>query len=105
MSGKKPYFPNNWRMYKDSPDEFFMPHTYDEVMDWKVAGWELPGDVSCMIRTTNLKTGKVKEHIYKRQHAAEDFVRHLMDEKTHEFVVCTHEALHYVGPSTEFDDD
>lgn len=101
MSGKKPYYPNNWRMYKDAPDELFMPHTYEEVMDWKVAGWELPGDVSCMIRTTNLKTGKVKEHIYKRQHAAEDFVRNLIDTKTHEFVVCTHDAIHYVGPSTK----
>lgn len=42
MSGKKPYFPSNWKMYKDAPDEAFQQHTFEEVMEWKVAGWELP---------------------------------------------------------------
>ena len=58
MSGK-PYFPNNWQEYKDAPDEMFQPHTFDEIMNWKVAGWELPSSVSCIIRVHNNKTGKV----------------------------------------------
>ena len=48
--------------------------------------------------TANLEA---KEYIYKRQHAAEQKILKLMDEQTHEFIVCTHDALHYVGP----DDD
>ena len=98
MNGKKPYHPNNWKLFKEAPDEAFHPHTYDEIMEFKVAGWELPADVACMIRATNLKNFKTKEYIYKRQHAAEKKIRKLMQEQTHEFIVCTHDALHYVGP-------
>jgi len=103
MNGKQPYLPNNWKAYKDAPDEAFIPHTFEELMDWKVACWELPSDISCLIRTTNLKTGKVKEHLYKRQHAAENKIRSLMKQQTHEFVVCTHDAVHYVGPAENYD--
>ena len=100
MSGKKPYHPNNWKMFKDAPDEAFQEHTFEEVMEWKVAA-----DVACIIRTTNLTNQKTKEYIYKRQHAAEQKILKLMDEKKHEFVVCTHDALHYVGPDLIDNDD
>jgi len=103
MNGKKPYLPNNWKMYKDAPDEAFIQHTFMEIMDWKVGGWELPADVACIIRTTNLKTYKTKEYIYKRQHAAEEKVRQLVKDQSCEFVVCTHDALHYVGPHEDYD--
>ena len=73
-------------------------------MEWKVAGWELPSDIACIIRTTNLKTRKTKEFVYKRQHAAEQKVLDLMDAKTHEFTVCTHDSIHYVGPNPPTDD-
>jgi hypothetical protein len=105
MSGKKPYLPNNWKLFKDAPSEAFEPHTFIEVMEWKIAGWELPADVSCLIRTTNLKTLKVKEHVYKRKHAAENKVRDLIAKNTHEFVVCTHESIHHVHPNFDIDDD
>ena len=98
MNGKKPYHPNNWKLFKEAPDEAFHPHTFEEVMDFKVAGWELPADVACMIRATNLKNYKTKEYIYKRQHAAERRIRKLMQAQTHEFIICTHDAVHYVGP-------
>ena len=105
MNGKKPYFPNNWKMFKDAPSEAFEPHPFIEVMEWKVAGWELPADVSCLIRTTNLKTMKVKEYVYKRRHAAENKVRNLIAKDTHEFVVCTHDSIHYIHPNNNIDDD
>ena len=57
-----------------------------------------------MIRATNLKTKKVKEHIYKRQHAAEAKVVEYMNKKTHEFAVCSHDTITYVHPDL-FDDD
>ena len=104
MNGKKPYFPSNWKMYKDAPDEAFHQHTFEEVMEWKVAGWELPADIACIIRATDLKTQRTKEYVYKRQHAAEQKVLDLMDAKTHEFTVCTHDSIHYVGPNPPTDD-
>ena len=91
-------------MYKDAPDEAFQQHTFEEVMEWKVAGWELPADIACIIRATNLKTQRTKEYVYKRQHAAEQKVLDLMDAKTHEFTVCTHDSIHYIGPEPPIDD-
>ena len=63
MSKKKPYYPNNWQAFKDAPDEMFCDHTFDELMDWKVAGWELPSSVYCIIRTMDVNTKKVKEYV------------------------------------------
>lgn len=61
-------------------------------------------DIACIIRATNLKTQRTKEYVYKRQHAAEQKVLDLMDAKTHEFTVCTHDSIHYVGPNPPTDD-
>ena len=98
MSGKrKKYFPNNWQKFKDAPDEMSMPHTYVEVMDYKIAGWELPSNVSCLIREENVKTRKVKEYVYQRQHAAEKKVAELMHKEDVEFTVCTSENIHFVS--------
>lgn len=98
MSGKAPYFPNNWKRFKAAPPELFDTHSFEEIMEWKIAAWEIPADVCCIIRATNLKTKKVKEHVYKRQHAAEAKVTQYMNKPTFEFVVCTHDSIHYVHP-------
>jgi hypothetical protein len=96
MSGK--YYPNNWEAFKEAPDEMFEPHTFEEVMEWKVAGWELPGSVCCIIRA-NTKSGKIKEFVYQKRHAAEAKVRNLMAEGT-EFTVCTDAAIHFISPGS-----
>jgi hypothetical protein len=96
MSGK-PYYPNNWEAYKDAPDDAFVSHTFEEIMSWKVAGWELPSSVCCIIRAEN--KGKVKEYVYQKQYAAENKVKSLMAEGA-EFTVCTDEAIHFVSPDS-----
>ena len=96
MSGRK-YFPNNWQKFKDAPDEMFVPHMFVEVMDWKVAAWELPSNVCCMIREENLETKKVKEYVYQRRGAAEKKVAQLMKKDGIEFTVCTPEQIHFVS--------
>ena len=53
MTKKKPYFPNNWKQYKDAPASWFDQILFEEFMDWKIAGWEMPSSVVCMIRETN----------------------------------------------------
>tara|TARA_B100000035_G_scaffold34347_1_gene26040 strand:- start:301 stop:633 length:333 start_codon:yes stop_codon:yes gene_type:complete len=96
MSGRK-YFPNNWQKFKDAPDELFMPHTYDEIMDYKIAAWELPSNVCCVIRESDLETKKVKEYVYQRKSAAENKVKQLMHKDGIEFTVCTPEQIHFVS--------
>ena len=59
--GKNKYFPNNWQRYKNAPDDMFMPHTFAEIMTYKIAGWELPDNVYCIIREKNLQTKKIKD--------------------------------------------
>ena len=96
MSGK-PDYPNNWEAYKEAPDEMFEPHTFEEVMSWKVAGWELPSSVCCIIRAKT--KGKVKEFVYQKQHAAENKVKSLKADGV-EFTVCTDQVIHFVPPGS-----
>ena len=100
MSGKK-YFPNNWQKWKDAPEDLFMPHTFDEIMDFKIAAWELSSNISCVIRESNLLTKKVKEYVYRNtpsaRAAAQKRVRQLMHKDGIEFTVCTPEQIHFVS--------
>ena len=79
MKNKKPYFPNNWRAYKESPDDFFIPLTYKDFFNWKVMGWVLPSSVACVIREE--KDGKISEKIYSQSHAANNYLTKEMSSK------------------------
>ena len=85
----------------------FQSISYDDVMEWKIAGWELPMGVACIIRARNLENSKVTEHVYRRMSYAENKIRKYMNSNTHELTVCAEEALYYVHPKLlqEFDDD
>ena len=100
MSGKKDkYFPNNWQEYKDADDDMFIPHTFEELMSWKLANWELPGSVCCVIRVSDLKTKKVKEYVYQKRSAAQAKVDSLINTPDVEFTVVDHEAIHFLTPT------
>jgi|LULN01.1.fsa_nt_gb hypothetical protein len=98
MTKKKPYFPNNWKAIKDAPHQFFTPIPYDEFMDWKMMGWELPSSTAMIIREQNLKTGKVKEYVYERVANGNKRCAKIMKESKSEFTVCTHDDLAHMFP-------
>ena len=100
MSKKKKYFPNNWKRLKDVPASFFEPIAYDEFMDWKIGGYEIPSSVKCIIRETNLSTGKVKEYTYSRYGDAQNKIDDIISKGESEFVVCDEEEIHYLYPTT-----
>ena len=53
------YFPNKWRKYKDIPADKFQPLYYDDVMEWKVAGWgNFPWTLPVLSAPGILKTAK-----------------------------------------------
>ena len=85
MTNKRPsnrrpkYFPNNWKAYKDSPDEFFIPLTYKDFFNWKVMGWVLPSSVACVIREE--KDGKISEKIYSQSQSADNYLTKQMSDK------------------------
>ena len=99
MSKKKqPYFPNNWEALKEVPAELFDSVPFDELMDWKIHGWEIPSSVACIIREKNYVTGKIKEYTYSRVSAAQKKARKIMDEAQSEFIVCTADEVHLMYP-------
>ena len=95
---KKKYFPNNWKNIKAAPEQFFLPLEYDEFMDWKINGWEIPSSVACIIREQNIKTGKVTEHVYSRLSNANKRANKIMKEGKSEFLVCTHDDIGHIYP-------
>ena len=97
---KKKYFPNNWRLYKDSDDSMFIPHEFNEFMEWKLGGWEIPSSVCCIIRESDPVTKKVKEYVYSKPQSAVKRVQKLMDEGK-EFTIVDEEQIHQMYP----DDD
>ena len=91
---KRKYYPNNWKAYKDSPDDMFIDHTYEEFFEWKVNGWQLPSSIVCILRVEDPKTGKIKEHTYQRIGAAKNKIDKLMKEGKKNIVICDMEAVH-----------
>ena len=77
-SNKRPkYFPNNWKAYKESPHEFFLPISYKDFFNWKVMGWALPSSIACVIREEN-EYGDISEKVYSQSAAAQKY----LDSKT-----------------------
>ena len=107
MANKKPYFDNNWEEYKHAPPEAFQDCSFDEFMTYKVANWELPSSVKCLMRITNTQTKKVEEKIYRRFGDAQNKMAQLLKDPDIEVVVCDHSSIHYITavPEDEDDDD
>ena len=89
---KRTYYPNNWQQYKDSPDDMFINHTYEEFMDWKIEGWYLPSSVSCIIRVEECG-GTINEYVYQTQGHAKRKIKQLVEDRR-DFVICDNESIH-----------
>ena len=90
---KKKYFPNNWQAYKDADDEMFISHTFDDLMDWKVANWELPDSVCCLIRVQDVETHKVTEYVHQSKGSAYKHLKRLMNTPKIDITVCDHNSV------------
>ncbi len=98
MTKKKPYYPNNWKQIKDAPAELFDSLPFDELMEWKLQGWELPSSIACIIREKDLKTGEVKEYVYEKIGNATKRAAKIMTEGKSEFLICTHDDIAHMFP-------
>ena len=105
MPKKRPYFHNNVEAISEAPAELFHAIPYDEFMDWKIGGWELPSSCNYIIREQNIKTGKVKEYVYQKPGAAQKKLRQRMESGDCEFVVADHNSVHILTPKWEEDYD
>ena len=105
MPKKKPYFHNNVEAIRQAPASFFVPIPFDEFMDWKIGGWELPSSCNYLIRERSLKTGKVKEYVYQKPAAAKKKLEQRMESGEFEFTVADHDSVHFLSPNMEEDYD
>ena len=105
MPKKKPYFHNNVEAIRQAPAEFFVPIPYDEFMDRKIGGWELPSSCSYLIREKSLRTGKVKEYTFQKPAAAKRKLTERMESGEYEFCVADHDSVHFLTPNMEEDYD
>ena len=101
---KKPYYPNNWSEYSRAPSHWFDSIPYEDFVEWKLEGWEIPSSIQCIIRERNLITGKVKEHIYRTHGAAKNKVKQIMDRAESEFTIVDAEAIHHLSPNIYLED-
>ena len=95
---KKKYFPNNWKPIQEAPDDAFGTIDYEDLMLWKIGGYEIPNSVACIIREKNVDTGKVKEHVYKYRHAAKAKCRKLMYDGNKEITIVQQDEVHVINP-------
>ena len=107
MAKNKKYFPNNWKAIAEAPSEYFFPLEFDELMDWKIGGYEIPSSIAAIIREHNLETGKVSEYVYQSTSRARNRANKIMAAGKSEFMVCTHDEVHHVYPqsTTKQEDD
>lgn len=106
MANKKPYFDNNWEEYYNAPSEAFVDVSYAEFFDCRVANWELPSSVKCMMRIHNTKTHKVEEKIYRRTADAQRKLSQLVRDPDVEITICDHQSIHFLSiPDGEDEDD
>ena len=89
----------------DAPAELFDSIEFDEFMDWKIGGWELPSSCNYIIREQNIKTGKVKEYVYQKPSAARKKLEERMESGESEFIVADHDTVHFLTPRMEDFDD
>ena len=107
MSGK--YYPNNFDVIADAPDELFEPCSWDEFYEWRMCNWEIPASVSCIIRAEHKDTGKVTEHVYQKEASAKRRIMKYMEDGMYEVTVANQDAIHLIkrgyGPINDRHDD
>ena len=105
MTKKNRYFPNKCAKLRAVPAEMFEPIEFDEFMDWKIAGWEIPSSVAAIIREQDLESGKVKEYVYSTIAGANKRALKIMKNSKAEFTVCTHDDLAHMYPQGTIKND
>ena len=98
----KKYFPNKWSAYKKVPSEKFTQVPFGTFMAYRVGGYDIPDDVSCIIRKEDVITGKIKEYVYKTDLGAKKRIDKIMNEEISpcNITVCDAQRIHYLPFNT-----
>ena len=83
----------------EGSEEYFEPCTYEEFVTWRLGSWEFEDDFHCIIRVQHVTNGKVKEHVYKQQKAADKCLLKYLEGQEHDITVCNNNAIHHIHQS------
>ena len=83
------YFANRWKDYYIQPDEFFVPHTVEEVIELR--GFELKPGTLAVIRAKSKLNGRIKEYAYKQPKSCQKKIQSMLN--THEMTVMTDDVI------------
>jgi len=97
------YFPNNVREIQNAPDHLFIGLPFDELLDWKVNGYELPDSVFCLMRITDKDTKLVTERYYNTRHYAKKRLAKCI-QQGFEVVMVSNDGIYYIEPRDVFMD-
>lgn len=89
------YYPNQIDVVMALPDEILPTPFYSEVIEEWSAGWTLPLDYSCIIRSKDLN-GKIQEFAYKSQAYATAKIAKLSETST-ELLIITEDYVHSIS--------
>ena len=94
----KKYFPNKWNAYKKVPSEKFGTISFGKFMAYRVGGYDIPDDVSCIIRQEDVITGKINEYVYKTDLGAKKKLDKIMNEEIvpSNITICDAHRIHYL---------
>ena len=85
------YFPNDWEMWKELPEELLTGLDPEEFLDNVVFSWKIPSSVKCILRVHNVTKNKVTEYTYQREHAAQArYAKEMQVDDDVEVTLCTH---------------
>ena len=91
----KSYYPHNIDVVMSLPDEILPTPFYSEVLDEWSAGWTLPYNYACIIRSKDYQ-GRVKEFAYKSNAHATKKISSL-SETAKELLIITQDYVHSIS--------
>ena len=98
---KRKYYPNKWKQVNAIPSKYFDSIEFEDLMDFKIGGYELPEGVVCLLRERNLKTNKVSEYTYLQMSAARRRTHKIIKQGDSELTICTHsQVAHIEAPNS-----
>ena len=102
---RKKYFPNNIREIRKAPSDIFPSVPYEDFMEWRVGGWELPDGIECVIRARHVDTYKVKEYVYQSFTAAGKRIEREMEDPDNEITIADCNEIHYIYSELKSNDE
>ena len=93
---KRKYYPNKVKQIQAIPSKHFESIDFEDFLDWKIAGYELPEGVMCLLRERNLRTNKVSEYTYQQMSAAKRRTNKILKQGDSELTIWTHSQVAHI---------